>query len=222
MDAGRDARFLARHKTEMGASLLTSFYEATMDLPSCPVSVIASILNLTERRIQQLSQEGVIPKNERGRYDLENSVRCYVQYLQDRANGQSLESADYHKERARLTKLQADEKSLLLEQLRGKLLTVEDVSETWVEMITNARAKLLSLPNKMAAQVTGLQETAEIEALLKTAIYEALTELANPYHEVDGADHDNTEFTTGDEPSVDATTGSDGESVGRSLPTTKS
>ena len=193
-----------------------------MDLPTYPVTTIAKILNLTERRIQQLSQEGVIPKNERGRYDLENSIRGYVQYLQDRASGQSLESVDYHKERARLTKLQADEKSLLLEQLRGKLLTVEDVSETWVEMITNARAKLLSLPNKMAGQVTGLQEMAEVEALLKTTIYEALTELADPYNEVDGADHNDTEFTTGDQPGVAATTGSNSESVGRCIPTTES
>jgi len=193
-----------------------------MDLPTYPVSTIAKILNLTERRIQQLSQEGVIPKNERGRYDLENSVRGYVQFLQDRASGQSLESADYHKERARLTKLQADEKSLLLEQLRGKLLTVEDVSETWVEMITNARAKLLSLPNKMAGQVTGLQEMAEVEALLKTTIYEALTELADPYNEVDGADHNDTEFTTGDQPSVASTARSDGESMGGCLPATES
>ena len=35
-----------------------------------PIAVIARLLDLSERRIQQLSREGVIPKAERGQYDL--------------------------------------------------------------------------------------------------------------------------------------------------------
>ena len=34
-----------------------------------PIAVIAKLLDLTERRVQQLSREGVIPKAERGRYE---------------------------------------------------------------------------------------------------------------------------------------------------------
>ena len=37
------------------------------------VAVIARFLNLTERRVQQLARDGIIPKAEKGKYDL---VRC--------------------------------------------------------------------------------------------------------------------------------------------------
>jgi hypothetical protein len=48
-----------------------------------PVAVIARLLDLTERRVQQLAREGIIPPaarsgNERGRYDLVGAVRGYV------------------------------------------------------------------------------------------------------------------------------------------------
>lgn len=46
-----------------------------MSSPSQPLAVIAKLLDLTERRVQQLSREGVIPKAERGRYDLVGAVK---------------------------------------------------------------------------------------------------------------------------------------------------
>ena len=52
--------------------------------PTYPVSVIAKLLKLTERRVQQLSKEGVIPKAEHGRYELAAAVQGYVGYLQER------------------------------------------------------------------------------------------------------------------------------------------
>ena len=45
-----------------------------------PIGVIARLLDLSERRVQQLSRKGVIPKAERGQYDLIGSVRGYVRY----------------------------------------------------------------------------------------------------------------------------------------------
>ena len=50
-----------------------------------PIGLIARLLDLSERRVQQLSREGVIPKAERGQYDLIGSVRGYVRYLRDQA-----------------------------------------------------------------------------------------------------------------------------------------
>jgi phage terminase Nu1 subunit (DNA packaging protein) len=50
-----------------------------------PIGVIARLLDLSERRVQQLSREGVIPRAERGQYDLIGSVRGYVRYLRDQA-----------------------------------------------------------------------------------------------------------------------------------------
>lgn len=50
-----------------------------------PVSTIAKLLLLTDRRVQQLTEQGVIPKAERGRYELAPAVQGYVKFLRDRA-----------------------------------------------------------------------------------------------------------------------------------------
>ena len=46
------------------------------------VDVVAGLFGLTPRRIQQLAKEGVLPKAERGRYNLAACVRFYVAHLQ--------------------------------------------------------------------------------------------------------------------------------------------
>lgn len=42
------------------------------------VAVIARFLNLTERRVQQLARDGIIPKPEKGKYDLVGCVQGYI------------------------------------------------------------------------------------------------------------------------------------------------
>jgi hypothetical protein len=52
-----------------------------------PVSTIAKLLLLTERRVQQLTEQNIIPKAERGRYELAPAVQGYIKFLRDRALG---------------------------------------------------------------------------------------------------------------------------------------
>ena len=70
--------------------------------------VLAKLLDLTERRVRQLSAEGVIPKAARGRYEVVGAVRGYIRYLRDLALKGDLGTADYGIERARLVKARAD------------------------------------------------------------------------------------------------------------------
>lgn len=46
-------------------------------------SRMARMLNLTERRLQQLAKEGLIPKSGRGQYPLDSTVTAYCKYLQE-------------------------------------------------------------------------------------------------------------------------------------------
>ena len=48
------------------------------------LGTIAKLLDLSERRVQQLSREGVIPA-ERGRGGTRAAVRGYIHYLRDRS-----------------------------------------------------------------------------------------------------------------------------------------
>ena len=42
---------------------------------------LSILLDVTERRIQQLAREGVMVRDKRGRYDLIPSIQGYVRYL---------------------------------------------------------------------------------------------------------------------------------------------
>ena len=53
----------------------------------CSKQVIANLLNLDERRVEQLAQKRIIPKAGRGKFDLHATVRAYVMYLQQRTVG---------------------------------------------------------------------------------------------------------------------------------------
>ena len=45
---------------------------------------MAKLLLLTPRRLQQLVTEGVVPKVERGRYELAPVIQAYIHYLRER------------------------------------------------------------------------------------------------------------------------------------------
>ena len=96
-------------------------------------------------------------------------------WLDNRSSG----DLDYTQERAKLTRLQAEKVTLDLEQQRGNLLPLEMVIEGWQGLFANARARLLALPPKAAAQVIGMESYLEVEEVIRVIIYEALDELAS-------------------------------------------
>lgn len=175
-----------------------------------PVSTISKLFGISERRVQQLAQEQIIPKPEKNQYELVGCVRAYVSYLQQRAFGKGAAPKEIHLERARLLKAQADIAEIELAERAGQLVVVERVEADWLAMVTACRAKLLSIPTKTAYQISSLKDVQEIENFLKRVIYETLSELVTYEHQnenisADGEDGDG---------SVDSAAGIDGEPVG--------
>lgn len=181
---------------------------------SYPVSTIAKLFGLTERRVQQLAQEGIIPKPEKNQYELVGSVRSYIDYLQQRAFGKGAVPQDTHLERARLLKAQADMAEIELAERTGSLVTVERVEADWTDMVAACRAKMLGIPTKTAYQIAHLDKPEEIEKFLKRTIYEALAEMAT-YETTTNEDLSDSLEEGG--VSLDAPTGADGEPVGGSV-----
>ena len=52
-----------------------------------PKETIATLLNISERRLEQLAKQKIIPKAGRGVFDLGPTVQAYVRYLQGLSNG---------------------------------------------------------------------------------------------------------------------------------------
>lgn len=141
------------------------------------IAVIARLLDLTERRVQQLSREGVIPRAERGRYDLVGSVRGYVRYLRDQAASRDV--ADIGSERTRLVGAKADLAEMEAEVRRGDLLSAALVEEAWIAILARLRSQLLVLPDRLAPLVHEETTIAGARTQIRTAITQALGEIAS-------------------------------------------
>jgi len=170
-----------------------------------PVKTIAKLLDLTERRVQQLARDGVIPKADNGRYDLVQAVRGYIKYLRDRAQGNGA-PADAHAERARLTRLKADREEIELFQLRGELVPVDEAAALLEQVIVACRSRILAIPTRAAPLVARKRKAAEVREILTRVTDEALHELAAIDVDTLGGD--------GEAPTLAAPTPADGESVG--------
>lgn len=66
-----------------------------------------------------------------------------------------------------------------LERVRGTLVEVEAIEKAWSELVSNCRAKLLSIPAKASPEVYGAESLADVKLVLKNAIVEALNELSD-------------------------------------------
>jgi phage terminase Nu1 subunit (DNA packaging protein) len=150
--------------------------------PTVPVETLAKLFNLTAVRIQQLAKDGVIVKHERGRYDLWASIRGYIKFLQDRRVNQwdagGDDAGDWQKHRARLTSAKADMAEMQAAILKGTVHEAKAVEAVWTDHLLACRAKLLSMPKKLAPRIHGADKLAIIESEIDAAVTEALNELA--------------------------------------------
>jgi phage terminase Nu1 subunit (DNA packaging protein) len=135
------------------------------------------------RTIRQWITEGVIPQTD----DMAVVVKCIITYYKgqmaearrDRTKGNGDDDEfTYQYQKTRLTQAQADKVELENREREGELVEADEVRRTWLEMITAARAKLLSVPTKVAPQAIVMSNAGEAEQLIKTFICEALEELS--------------------------------------------
>ena len=145
-----------------------------------PVTVIAKLLDLTDRRVQQLTSEGVIPKTERGRYELVPAVRGYVRYLRDRSIGKDgAVIPDIASERARLTREQADKMAMENAKARGELIPTPLVQKSIERAFSAFGARIDAIPRKAVPRLKGCSGDAAREKVLRELIREALHELSS-------------------------------------------
>jgi len=161
-----------------------------MTSPLYPVSTIAKLFDLTERRVQQLTKEGVIPKSSRGKYELVPTVKGYINYLKGKSGldgcGATINIAN---ERARLIKMQADKLAMELEEEKGRLLDASEVEDAWNNIVTRCRSALLRIPSKLALQLS-VASPQEAEHIMKKAINDALLELSQTNDITGEEDHE--------------------------------
>ena len=115
-----------------------------------PIGSLGSVLNLGERRIQQLVKEGVLTKEERGRYPFMTNVKNYVMYLQSRVDGNSSGIIDLDEARKRKLQAEAMMAELELERTQENTISVSDHGEIIGKLGDTLKGRLMVMPSKLA------------------------------------------------------------------------
>lgn len=140
----------------------------------CTDKVVADWLALTQKRVKQLRDEGVLIEKSPGLYDLRASVLRYVNYIR------TGNRADLNGERALLTKAKREAADMENEVRRGTLHSSEDIEKGIKTMCLNIRGRFLTLPAKLAPKLAELGgNQAAIFDELNQAMKEALEGLSN-------------------------------------------
>ena len=144
-----------------------------------PIGTIARLLDLTERQIYNLAARGVLPRAERGRYEIATVVRAYIKYLRERTVEGDAKSGEFLGSRTRLLTARARKAEAEVELLAGTLLARDDVETAWSMIIINIRARFLALPSSVGPALHRAKTLRELVSILKGAVDDALTEIAN-------------------------------------------
>lgn len=149
--------------------------------------IMAKLFELDPRRVQQLAKEGILPAASQRPYkfDLLPTVKAYIRYLRDRANGKEAKTADTVKVEADKLRAEADLKQskakiaeLQLKELEGKMHRSEDVEALTNDLVYTARSMIMALPGRLAMDVVQAGSANEASALIRTECYKILNELA--------------------------------------------
>lgn len=144
---------------------------------------LADILGLTEETLTQYQKDPTFPilhkRKGRGGSDYETSD--VIAWLERRKINQTVGNAELiDLEEGKRRKMAAEaglaELELLKEQ--GQVVDIAIVAEEVGGQLSNFRAKMLSIPSKVAGQVYTAKDMKEIKSILDDAIYEALNEIA--------------------------------------------
>lgn len=184
--------------------------------PNLTGATAAVLAGMSERHFRRLLKDGTGPAQAPNGTHPPEQFREWMRarWADEAGLGVDGRPADsFQAERTRLTKAQADKAEIEAAELARELVRTEDVKLTWGELVAAVRAKLLSLPSKLAPLLAPPGKVAEAQALAETMVHEALSELA-------GSGLPANHARTGGPGAVDAGAAAqvDGEPVGGSLP----
>jgi predicted transcriptional regulator len=134
---------------------------------------MGKVLGLTQGRISQLLDEGILIRDEESRQvRLMESVRSY--YLSKNATG---DGVNFWKERGLHEKAKRELAELKLSERKGELYESATVERVLSELFINFRNRLQGMGHKLAGRLEGLT-AAQISAIIDSEIEDNLEELS--------------------------------------------
>jgi phage terminase Nu1 subunit (DNA packaging protein) len=141
-----------------------------------PWQTLGTLLELEESTIFAYAKEGVFIRTGRNKYLLAPSVRNYVRKLREIAAGRQGDQLNAVDENARLKIVQRKNYELKNAALEGSLVSMDDITDAWGEIVRTIKAMVLSIPARCQQDLPHLQFE-DFEGI-RVVIHKVLTEMA--------------------------------------------
>jgi hypothetical protein len=159
--------------------------EKVDDISTITVSagVLGRIIGVSDRRIRQLADEGILTKVSSGRYNLQESLHSYILNLRVANDAAKIQTEledklDYGLEKAMHERVKRHMSELQYALMKGNVHKSEDVEAVMTNMLTNFKTKIMNLPSKLTPLLVDRQDKKYILELLTNELHETLTELS--------------------------------------------
>lgn len=144
-------------------------------------ATLEKIIGVKDRRIRQLAEQGTVVRAAKGRYRLLDSVMNYILTLKVAAEAAGVESQegelDLEEEKALHERVKRHISELKLQTMQGNLHKSEDVERVMTDMLVSVKARLLSMPTKLAPLLVSRSDADYIRTVINREVLEALNEL---------------------------------------------
>lgn len=133
----------------------------------------AELLRVSDRRIRQLAEEGIIDREENDKFD---ARKITEQYYRFKFEGDVNKEFEKTKSKHEDIKLKLSE--IKLQKLNKNLLPADQVEASVTNMIVIFRNKVLGVPSKLAPKLVGIKNLTQISTILESELVQCLHELS--------------------------------------------
>lgn len=132
---------------------------------------LAQLLNISVRRIQQLTQDGVMETNDNHYYNLSDALEAYTTQQNKNANSEDVKiRRDRSKAETSIKASKAIIANLEAQELKGKMFRVEDIRAITEQYFYEIRNMINALPGQLATDVAASDNAAECAVIIRTCV----------------------------------------------------
>lgn len=143
--------------------------------------VLEDLFSVTDKTIRNYAEQGIVERATHGKYKFLPSIKGYIAVLKLAGSRKTVEidgeELDLDAERAAHERLKRQITEIKLQLIQGQVHKAEDVEAVMTDMLERFKAKITSLPGKLAKQLEG-EDKVTIQKILQEELYDALKELS--------------------------------------------
>ncbi len=162
-------------KTDTESAKITNIDSTTVS-----AAVLGDMFGVSDRRIRQMAEEGIVARAAKGRYKLVDSIKNYLLTVKLAAEGVGVDLADgeinLEEEKGLHERVKRHISELKLQIMKGGLHKAQDVEIVMTDMLVAFKTRMMNIPSKVAP-ILESRDAVFIKDRLTCEIIEALNEL---------------------------------------------